>query len=109
MPLRSDDFEHTSNLTYEMVTSHRQTPGKQAYYELIVAFLIQQQKNNSYQQLILAAPEEVLVQIKQSLPPQIRSLISAELAEDLLARPDNLIEQHLISHQVYPQAGVRPQ
>ena len=93
MPLRTGDFEHSSKLTYEMVTSHRQVADKRDYYELLAGFLTQQQKENTYHRLVLAAPDEVIRELKHALPEQVNTLISTELSEDLLAKPDNQIER----------------
>jgi hypothetical protein len=110
MPLRTGDFEHTSKLTYEMVTSHRQAAQKHGYYELLSGFLTQQQKENVYQRLVLAAPAEVIRELRKALPDEINTLISVELAEDLLAKPDKQIEQIVSSLDgVYPHDGVGPQ
>lgn len=103
MPLRSGDFEHTSKLTYEMVTSHKQSAEKHSYYEMLAEFLSLQQQENSYQHLVLAAPAEVLGELKKALPNQVTAMITGELAQDLLAKPD-----HHIQEVIYSQAGVGP-
>lgn len=103
MPLRTGDFEHSSDLTYAMVTSQSQIRKNLRYYDLLAEFLSQQHKENNYQSLMVIAPAQVLQELKTALPTQVNDLITREFAEDLLAKPDNHIEQ-----RIYPQAGVGP-
>ena len=102
--LRTGDFEHTSDMTYELITGKQpSTPSitnndtkksssqKTRFINVLINFLTQQYQNKSFVQLVIAAPEKIINDIRQKLPEHINNVIVGELAEDLLPKPHHQI------------------
>ncbi len=101
VPLRTDDFEHTSKLTYAMVVSKRQVPTeagstkKWDYYGLLADFLAQEYEKKAFDALVLAAPGKVLKALHKVLPTEVEDAVIGELKEDLLAKSVDVLEKVL--------------
>lgn len=97
VPLRADDFEHTSKLTYQMITDkpRKEGTGEWDYYQLLSGFLTGQHEEQAFDRLVLVAPEPVLKSIREALPKEVSSVVTGELSEDLLAKSVDVIEKKL--------------
>jgi len=102
--LRNGDFEHTSDMTYELITGKQLSTSstsnndvkqsstkKTRFINVLINFLTQQYQNKSFVQLVIAAPNETIKDIRQNLPEQINNVVVGELAEDLLPMPHHQI------------------
>ena len=65
------------------------------FINVLVNFLTQQYESKSFNQIVIAAPEKVIRNIRQHLPEQINSIIVGELGEDLLPKPQHQINLSL--------------
>jgi hypothetical protein len=97
VPLRADDFEHTSKLTYQMITDkpRKEGSGEWDYYQLLSGFLTGQHEEQAFDRLVLVAPEPVLKSIREALPKEVSGVVIGELGEDLLAKSVDVIEKKL--------------
>lgn len=104
--LRDDDFEHTSEIAYKMVTRKRaltmKNPGhdtrqeEQSFFlQLLVDFLAKQLENNAFQNLILVAPGNIVDIVNERLPKTAKDKIVATVREDYLLLSQDKIQERL--------------
>jgi protein required for attachment to host cells len=95
-PLRDNDFEQTSVITYKLVTNKRNDRSnrqEQEYFiEQLSGFLAENLQSQSYSQLVFIAPEEVLAKLEKNLPELVTKNIKATLKEEYLSVTQDKLE-----------------
>jgi len=100
--LISDNLEAFADLCYEASTGRSPHASgntgrsdKRSNIQLQADFLSEQHQKNMFDQLVVVAPEEVLKSLRDALPEQVKQSIIKELAEDLLPKSGDVIENLL--------------
>lgn len=100
--LNIDDLKAYSDLCYLMVNGKPLNgTGEDAISKKIdniqcqADFLAEQHKLGLFDLLVLAAPADVLVNLKGALPEQLANLVVGELEEDLTVTSNDVIESKL--------------
>jgi len=98
-PLRDNDFEQTSVITYKLVTNKRNDKsnrqGQEYFIEQLSGFLTENYRSQSYSQLVLIAPADVLETLEKNLPEDITRNIKATLKEDYLSVTQDKLQSSL--------------
>lgn len=104
--LRDGDFEHTSKIAYQMVTRKRaltmnpdgQDQSRQErtfFLKLLADFLLEQQVQNAYQNLLLVAPGNIIDLVKAQLSDPVQDRIRATVREDYLLLSQDKLQERL--------------
>ncbi len=95
---REGDFEHSSDITYKLITRYRQTSGNaqdgsvNPLYGLLTDLLTEHLKKGDFSELILLAPEQELKKLKETLPDVLTNHIGTSITGDYLAQPQDQLE-----------------
>lgn len=100
--LDADDLEAYARLCYEVVNGkplHASAESgkteKRTNIQLQAEFLAEHQQLGLFDQIVIAAPQDVLTALRDALPEQVAQLIVGELAEDLTVYSNDIIESRL--------------
>ena len=104
--LRDGDFEHTSKIAYQMVTRKRaltmspdgqdQAWQEQTFFlKLLADFLLKQQDQNAFQNLLLVAPGNIIDLVMEQLTGPVKDRISATVREDYLLLSQDKLQERL--------------
>ena len=105
---RDGDFEKSSEITYKLITRERNTgdgeiesthrldhtENKEDYlFELLPGFLSEHAEINTYESLILTAPDSVIKKLKSFLPEVVVARIKAFIPGDYLYLSQDRLEE----------------
>ena len=108
---RDGDFEHSSVITYNLITRHKktttdnsikdlksdiETPGY--VLEMVCDFLIKHYDNKSFSSLAIVAPQPVMNIIEQIFPETLLGVIQTRITGDYLNLPQDELEHLLINN-----------
>ena len=100
--LLADNLEAYADLCYQVVSGKPLNAsgdagksGKQSNIQLQADFLSEHREQKLFDQLVIAAPQDVLKALRDALPEQVEQLIVGELAEDLTVTSNDVIENRL--------------
>ena len=100
--LDADKHEDMAEICYQVVTGKSKRlvnePCKSEQYNLIqlqADFLTKQHAQHLFDRLVIAAPGNVIQSLKNALPDQVKQSIVGELAEDILPKSNDAIENML--------------
>jgi uncharacterized membrane protein YheB (UPF0754 family) len=97
---RNADFEHSSELTYKLITRMKDAPDADiSSYSIkeIVELLTRQYEEKLFNQLVLIAPEEVMTKLELALPDPIKKLVKNKVIGDYLHLSQDKLENDLAS------------
>ena len=93
---RDGDFEHSSDITYKLITRYRQaskdkdTPNP--LYNLLTDFLTAHLKQGDFSELIFIAPEKELETLYEKLPEVLKNHTNTRISGDYLALSQDQLE-----------------
>jgi len=100
--LLADDLQAYADLCYQVISGKPlNAPGeagkseKRSNIQLQADFLSEHREQKLFDQLVIAAPKDVLKALRDALPEQVEQLIIGELAEDLTMNSNDVIENRL--------------
>jgi hypothetical protein len=97
--LRDNDFEHTSNITYNLVTNKRNIKAvndEEPYFvKLLATFLLERFENKAFNDLVLVAPDNVLEIMRCGMPNSITRQIKVMITGDYLYTTQDKIEEYM--------------
>ena len=100
--LDADKNEELAALCYKMVNSKPEFSVSGSvkaeeinFLQLQAEFLVKQYQQDLFDKLILAAPNDVIQSIRSALPSEMNQLVIGELAEDLTAKSNDIIQAKL--------------
>jgi protein required for attachment to host cells len=97
--LDADKNEALAQLCYQMVNCKPMLSGKETaasekinFIQLQADFLSAQHEQNMFDRLVIAAPEAVIKSLRDALPEQLNQLVVGELEEDILMKPNHVLD-----------------
>jgi protein required for attachment to host cells len=100
--LDADKNEALAQLCYQMVNCKPMLSGKETaraeklnFIQQQADFLSAQHKQNRFDRLVIAAPQAVIKSLRDALPEQLNQLVVGELEEDILMKPNNILDNML--------------
>jgi hypothetical protein len=97
---REDDFEKSSDITYQLITRFRESNDNKdrsnLLYTLLIDFLTAHLKNGDFSELIFLAPEDELIKLNDTLPDILITHIGKNIPGDYLALSQDQLESVLI-------------
>jgi protein required for attachment to host cells len=100
--LDADKNPDLAEICYQVVNSKPEFSAKGSvkakkmdFIQLQADFLAKQYEQGLYQQLIIAAPGDVIKSLRAALPANLNELVVGELAEDLMIKSNDLIDAAL--------------
>lgn len=100
--LDADKNEDLAALCYKMVNSKPEFSVKGSvkaeeinFLQLQAEFLVKQYEQDLFDKLVIAAPTNVIQTLRNHLPDELNNLVIGELAEDLTAKSNDVIQSKL--------------
>ena len=102
--LDADKHEDLAALCYQLVNSKPEFSVKGSvkaekidFIKLQADFLAKQYEQNLFERLVIAAPADVIKRLRAALPENVNQLVAGELAEDIMTKSCDVIEDKLAS------------